>query len=205
MKTIQFLFAASLTTLLLTSCTQDLIVDQDLSPESQTNTRDLPVQQVIQFVSWQDVAIDRPDCPITTKEYVEQNGDDKPAFEAGCMGPFGFEGQGTGYIEEFDRFYVKTSIKFDAVTHSFSGLLHFDFASSESVLMLKIEGPGQSSPSVENGLEIHVPVRYYGGSGIFEHIDFQGMLKIMHADDIFDAQNTEYQATLLVEGEVIAF
>jgi hypothetical protein len=50
-----------------------------------------------------------------------------------------------------------------------------------------------------------MPVTYYAGSGIFEQVEFSGVLKIMHADEIFDAQTTEYYATLLIDGEFTTY
>lgn len=202
MRSFQFLSAVLLAGLVFTSCQKD---DQVLPEEERQNTalkqRDLPVEQTIQFTSWQDILVAPPECPITTKSYVEDHDDAKPSKIAGCLGEFGFDGSGAGFLEGFDRYYIETSVKYDAASRMFYGMVNIDFASHNSALRLRIEGPGHTYTQGEDGTVIEIPVTYYAGSGIFEQVEFHGVLKIMHADEIFDAQTTEYHATLLIDGE----
>jgi hypothetical protein len=121
------------------------------------------------------------------------------------MGEFGFEGTGTGFLEGFDRYYVQTALRYDAANQRFNGMIDIEFASFNSSLELKIEGPGQQYRTDENESVVQIPTRFYAGTGEFEQIEFEGVLKIIHADEIFDAQNTDYYATLLIEGEFITY
>lgn len=206
MRSFQFLSAVLLAGLVFTSCQkEDQVLPEKVKQNKALKQRDLPVEETIQFISWQDLLIAPPECPFTAKSFAGEHDDTPPSRVAGCMGEYGFEGTGTGYLEGFDRFYIQTSLKYDAASQMYTGIIDFDFASYNSNLRLRIQGPGKTYQHVEDGAMIEIPVTYYAGSGIFEEFDFEGVLKIMHADEIFDAQNTDYHATLLVDGEFITY
>ena len=205
MRTHLNFFAFITAAMCLASCGKDALVNTDLKPDTQVLQRDLDVEQTLVFTSWQDLVIAPPDCPDRINPLAAQNSDAKPIGEMGCMGTYGFTGYGQGYVEGLDRFFVNSHLKYDPESKSFNGMIAYEFASSESTLRLKIEGPAEGRTNTENGMTLMVPVRFYSGSGMFEYMEFEGVLKIIEADEIFNARSTDYKATLLVEGEVITF
>ena len=197
------LIAIAALSFLFTSCSEDGLVDSNVAPDQSHRTASTSSSQSIAIISWQSLDIQQPQCPIFSAYSTEGEADNEA--DLNCLGEYGFNGQGAGYIEGLDRFTVTTGLKFDPMTNTVVGTLNFDFPGLGAELTLRTNGAVNRSGDYlsRDGVTLTIPVEYESGTGIFSESSFEGDLSLMHAEQIFDNEKHTYDATIVIDGTLI--
>ena len=186
---------------LATSCTEDSLLGENAQPQHAESISLDASAQVIQFISWQQLEIQQPPCPLEHSTLGGEGSDENVRSEQ-CFGNYGFSGAGQGYIEGLDRFLVRSLLNFQPQPYEVTGRIQFDFPGTGDILVLQASGEPQRI-TTGDGSAILVPVSYFDGTGSFDQADFDGMLTINDADKIFDADRADYHATILIDGSLV--
>lgn len=185
---------------LFNACQKDSLSERVTPIYTDDISNDLRSSEPVQFEVWQQLDILQPDCndPIMIKD-TEYN-DDEISKTSGCTGTYGLTGYvGQGFAEEYGRFLSIVELKFDANKNKVEGTIEFKFVAEGDMLVLKAVGE-ISRISTEEGTTLRVHVMHRKGTGRFQHVRFNGDLSILEADQIFDGDAIDYNATIYING-----